>query len=45
MMQLKERTNLELSKLGSNSSIYGGTIAVMDNIFKDQVSLVKSNIS
>lgn len=45
MMQLKERTSLELSKLGANSSIYGGTIAVMDNIFKDQVNLVKSHIS
>ncbi|SHF69780.1 Sugar kinase of the NBD/HSP70 family, may contain an N-terminal HTH domain [Salegentibacter echinorum] len=45
MMQLKERTTLELSKLGDNSSIYGGTIAVMDNIFKDQVNLVKSHIS
>ncbi|MGY5846000.1 ROK family transcriptional regulator [Salegentibacter sp. HM20] len=45
MMQLKERTNIELSQLGSNSSLYGGTIAVMDEIFKDQVSLVKSYIS
>lgn len=45
MMQLKERTNIELSHLGSNSSLYGGTIAVMDEIFKDQVSLVKSYIS
>lgn len=45
MMQLKERTTLQLSKLGDSSSIYGGTIAVMDNIFKDQVNLVKSYIS
>lgn len=45
MMQLKKRTHLELSKLGSNSSIYGGSIAVMDNIFKDQVNLVKKHIS
>ncbi|MFD1094547.1 ROK family transcriptional regulator [Salegentibacter chungangensis] len=45
MMQLKERTSIELSNLGPNSSLYGGTIAVMDNIFKDQVALVKSQIS
>jgi hypothetical protein len=45
MMQLKERTKIELSTLGANSSLYGGTIAVMDDIFKDQVSLVKSQIS
>jgi len=45
MMQLKERTKIELSTLGSNSSLFGGTIAVMDDIFKDQVSLVKSHIS
>lgn len=45
MMQLKERTRIELSELGSNSSLFGGTIAVMDDIFKDQVSLVKSHIS
>ncbi|TDN83478.1 glucokinase-like ROK family protein [Salegentibacter sp. 24] len=45
MMQLKERTKIQLSTLGSNSSLYGGTIAVMDDIFKDQVSLVKSYIS
>ena len=45
MMQLKERTKIELSTLGANSSLYGGTIAVMDDIFKDQVSLVKSHIS
>lgn len=45
MMQLKERTNIELSDLGSNSSLYGGTIAVMDTIFKDQVHLVKSHIN
>lgn len=45
MMQLKERTNIELSDLGSNSSLFGGTIAVMDTIFKDQVALVKSHIN
>lgn len=45
MMQLKERTKIVLSDLGSNSSLFGGTIAVMDNIFKDQVGLVKSHIN
>lgn len=45
MMQLKERTSIELSNLGPNSSLYGGTIAVMDDIFKDQVALVKSQIN
>ena len=45
MMQLKERTKIELSTLGAHSSLYGGTIAVMEDIFKDQVNLVKSHIS
>ncbi|MDR9455785.1 MAG: ROK family transcriptional regulator [Salegentibacter sp.] len=45
MMQLKDRTRIELSELGPNSSLFGGTIAVMDNIFKDQVALVKSYIN
>lgn len=45
MMQLKEKTSIELSDLGPNSSLYGGTIAVMDDIFKDQVALVKSQIN
>lgn len=45
MMQLKERTEIVLSELGSNSSLFGGTIAVMDDIFKDQVALVKSYIN
>lgn len=45
MMQLKERTEIVLSELGANSSLFGGTIAVMDDIFKDQVALVKSYIN
>ncbi|MDN3595956.1 ROK family transcriptional regulator [Zunongwangia endophytica] len=45
MMQLKEKTNIELSNLGNNSSLYGGTIAVMDSIFKDQISIIKSHLS
>lgn len=45
MMQLKEKTTIELSNLGSNSSLFGGTIAVMDEIFKEQMSLVKEHIS
>ena len=45
MMQLKERTKIELSTLGHNSSLYGGIIAVMENIFKDQVSVIKSQIN
>ncbi|MCM8569679.1 ROK family transcriptional regulator [Gramella jeungdoensis] len=45
MMQLKERTNIELSNLGRNSSLYGGIIAVMEDIFKDQMDLIKSEIN
>lgn len=45
MMQLKERTSIELSDLGSSSSLFGGTIAVMDTIFKDQVNQVKAHIN
>lgn len=45
MMQLKERTKIELSTLGHNSSLYGGIIAVMEDIFKDQVGLIKSQIN
>ncbi|WBL22344.1 MULTISPECIES: ROK family transcriptional regulator [unclassified Zunongwangia] len=45
MMQLKEKTNIELSNLGNNSSLYGGTIAVMDSIFKNQISIIKSHLS
>lgn len=45
MMQLKEKTSIELSTLGSNSSLFGGTIAVMDNIFKEQVDILKSNLN
>ncbi len=45
MMQLKERTKVKLSHLGPNSSLFGGTIEVMETIFKDQVDLVKSYIS
>lgn len=45
MMQLKERTKIELSTLGHNSSLFGGIIAVMEDIFKDQVNLAKSQIN
>lgn len=45
MMQLKERTSIKLSTLGSNSSLFGGSIAVMENIFKDQVDLIKNEIN
>lgn len=45
MMQLKEKTNIELSNLGNNSSLYGGTIAVMDSIFKNQITTIKSHLS
>ena len=45
MMQLKEKTNIELSNLGNNSSLYGGTIAVMDSIFKNQITMIKSHLS
>ncbi len=45
MMQLKERTSIELSNLDSNSSLFGGTIAVMEDIFKDQVNMLKSNLN
>ncbi|GAA4310481.1 ROK family transcriptional regulator [Pontixanthobacter gangjinensis] len=42
MMQLKEKTQIELSNLGSNSSLFGGTIAVMEEVFKDQVAKLKA---
>lgn len=45
MMQLKEKTNIELSNLGNNSSLYGGTIAVMDSIFRNQITTIKSHLS
>ncbi|MUP45086.1 ROK family transcriptional regulator [Gramella sp. BOM4] len=45
MMQLKERTKIELSTLGPNSSLYGGIIAVMDTIFQEQTNLIKTHIN
>ena len=45
MMQLKERTNIALSTLGPNSSLYGGIIAVMETIFHEQTNLIKSHIN
>lgn len=45
MMQLKEKTSIKLSNLGANSSLFGGTIAVMDDIFKDQVNMIKSKLT
>ncbi|HKJ48031.1 MAG TPA: ROK family transcriptional regulator [Christiangramia sp.] len=45
MMQLKEKTRIELSNLGPNSCLYGGTIAVMDEIFKNQVAMLKSDLN
>jgi N-acetylglucosamine repressor len=45
MMQLKERTKIELSTLGHNSSLFGAVIAVMEDVFKDQVQLIKSHIN
>lgn len=45
MMQLKEKTNIELSNLGPNSCLFGGTIAVMDEIFKNQVAMLKSDLN
>lgn len=43
MMQLKEKTSIELSNLGPNSGLFGGTIAVMEEIFKDQVAMLKAS--
>ncbi|PTX44998.1 glucokinase-like ROK family protein [Christiangramia gaetbulicola] len=45
MMQLKEKTRIELSNLGPNSCLFGGTIAVMDEIFKNQVAMLKSDLN
>ncbi len=45
MMQLKEKTRIELSNLGPNSCLLGGTIAVMDEIFKNQVAMLKADLS
>jgi predicted NBD/HSP70 family sugar kinase len=45
MIQLKERTRIVLSKLGTNSSLLGSTVAVVNNVFKSQLDLVKEQIN
>ena len=45
MMQLKEKTSIELSKLGPNSCLFGGTIAVMEEVFRSQVAILKSDLN
>lgn len=45
MIQLKERTTISLSQLGPNSSLLGSTVAVVNNVFKSQLALAKSEIN
>lgn len=45
MIQLKERTRIVLSRLGTNSSLLGSTVAVVNNVFKSQLELVKEQIN
>lgn len=45
MIQLKERTQISLSTLGKNSSLFGATLAVMEHIFKDQIDSAKAEIN
>lgn len=44
MIQLKERTEISLSKLGKNSSLLGATVAIMDHIFKQQITMAKAQL-
>ncbi|HSI69888.1 MAG TPA: ROK family protein [Gillisia sp.] len=45
MIQLKEKTEISLSKLGPNSSLFGSTVAVVNNVFKSQLALEKLQIN
>lgn len=45
MIQLKERTTISLSELGTNSSLLGSTVAVVNNVFKNQLATAKSQIN
>lgn len=45
MIQLKERTRIILSKLGTNASLMGATVAVVNNVFKSQLELEKSELN
>ncbi|HSP83859.1 MAG TPA: ROK family protein, partial [Gillisia sp.] len=45
MIQLKERTTISLSEMGPNSSLLGSTVAVVNNVFKSQLALAKSEIN
>lgn len=43
MIQLKEKTKITLSDLGTNSNLLGSTVAVVSNVFKSQLTLNKSH--
>lgn len=45
MIQLKEKTTISLSQLGPNSSLLGSTVAVVNNVFKNQLAAAKSHIN
>jgi len=45
MMQLKEKTTIALSELGSNSNLYGATIAAVENVFKTHMELLKNQMN
>jgi predicted NBD/HSP70 family sugar kinase len=44
-IQLKDRTEVILSELGKKSSLLGVSQAVMDQIFTDRISALKSNLN
>lgn len=44
-IQLKERTEIILSELGKKSSLLGVSLAVMDKIFTDRISAIKSDLN
>lgn len=44
-IQLKDRTEVILSELGKKSSLLGVSLAVMDQIFTDRISAIKSDLN
>lgn len=44
-IQIKERTEIVLSDLGKKSSLLGVSVAVIDQIFNDRISAIKSEIN
>jgi N-acetylglucosamine repressor len=44
-IQLKDRTKVTLSELGKKSSLLGVSLAVMDQLFTDRISAIKSDLN